>query len=260
MMLRPESSVSCALDEFGEPNFPNCGSGPVIRRTPEELGIPRTVKDAAAPRRRDLLPDRDPPPRGRGHSSTIGALRLRRDRPTPVRVVRGVQVRMPACSVMGAEMIDGFAAEAAGKTEGEQVAGRAASAERDARMLADMASMSVDQVAAKYGVSKATVYDVRYKARKAGRDVPGAVPEVVANGGARRTARKPAALARTIDVDPQREGTASALLGSPPRACATVCAVSVELSAQEVSRIFARLNSAQQTAFVSAGLKAALLG
>ena len=43
MFLRPESSVSMGTNVDGELVFACDRSGPVIHRTPEELGIPRTV-------------------------------------------------------------------------------------------------------------------------------------------------------------------------------------------------------------------------
>jgi hypothetical protein len=45
MTLRPESSVSAGIDEYGELVFACDRPGPVIHRTPEELGIERTVPD-----------------------------------------------------------------------------------------------------------------------------------------------------------------------------------------------------------------------
>lgn len=42
--LRPESSLSSFINEFGEEVFAGDRPGPVIHRTPEELGIPRTVR------------------------------------------------------------------------------------------------------------------------------------------------------------------------------------------------------------------------
>src|SRR6185312_12065940 len=124
MTLRPESSVAVALDAFGEPVFPNCGNGPVRHRTPEELGLPRVVPDAPAPRRvLDVRPDWSGMRKVR-RNVTMRERKLKRDRPrtmetlrapqtlratearpAPVVVRGGEEVVLPARAVMGAEMI-----------------------------------------------------------------------------------------------------------------------------------------------------------
>jgi hypothetical protein len=56
MTWRPESSVSSGTDEYGELVFACDQHGPVVHRTPEELGIPRVVADRPATRK-TLSPD-----------------------------------------------------------------------------------------------------------------------------------------------------------------------------------------------------------
>lgn len=58
--LRPESSVSCAYNEWGEEVFAGDRSGPVIHRKPEELGIPRVVADAPRSASNIVPPEIDP--------------------------------------------------------------------------------------------------------------------------------------------------------------------------------------------------------
>jgi hypothetical protein len=57
MALRPESSVSIVFDEWGVMGFQGDAPSPVVHRTPEELGIPRTVRDVAPPPRLSVKPD-----------------------------------------------------------------------------------------------------------------------------------------------------------------------------------------------------------
>lgn len=54
--LRPESSLSIAKDEYGNLVWAGDRSGPVIHRTPEELGIPRVIPPDP-PRRKEIRPD-----------------------------------------------------------------------------------------------------------------------------------------------------------------------------------------------------------
>lgn len=57
LTLRPKSSVAVGFNEDGEMVFTCDGHGPVIHRTPEELGLPRTVADCAGENRRSVRPD-----------------------------------------------------------------------------------------------------------------------------------------------------------------------------------------------------------
>lgn len=57
MLNRPESSVSVGKNEYGELIFSCDDNGPVIHRTPEELGIPRVIPDVSVSRRFAPRPD-----------------------------------------------------------------------------------------------------------------------------------------------------------------------------------------------------------
>ena len=247
MALRPESSVSCDLDEWGELVFAGDRSGPVIHRTPEELGIPATVADVAE--------KKAPAPfwedgRGQGSRSAVSQARAHRDHKPTLQTIVGVQVRMAPFAVMGAEMIDGFAAEAAKKEEARMPKGKFGAKtppEICEKILAD-SELTLKEAAAKYGVSISTVSLIRLCGR-AGAKAAYAKP-----------GRKPASTApRAIEVDPERPGSAAALI----KACeqvdaAATPAVRLELTLTEAEAIVARLDPLHKAAFLAAGLKAAL--
>lgn len=72
--LRPESSVSVAINEWGEEVFAGDAPGPVIHRTPEELGLARVVPHVPPPPRLTIRPDFDERPR-RGSMREAGVKR-----------------------------------------------------------------------------------------------------------------------------------------------------------------------------------------
>jgi hypothetical protein len=57
--FRPESSVSVGLNDLGEEVFGGDRPGPVRRRTPEELGIPRVIADRQPGRLMPYAPNAD---------------------------------------------------------------------------------------------------------------------------------------------------------------------------------------------------------
>lgn len=73
MVLRPESSVGAAMNENGELVFAVDHRAHVVHRTPEELGIPRTIPDRPAARDLTRTPDR-------GHHTTDPGLKMDRPR------------------------------------------------------------------------------------------------------------------------------------------------------------------------------------
>lgn len=117
MAVRPESSVSLELNGYGEIEFACDRPGPVIHRTPEELGIAREVKEVQprGPSWFKPSPDfgrgslaRDVRRRAKPAKASVSA-----DVEEPLRVIGGEAVRMPVRAVMGAEPLDGFIAERA---------------------------------------------------------------------------------------------------------------------------------------------------
>jgi len=62
MDFRENSSVAPRRDEFGELVFGSDCNGPVIHRTPEELGLARVVKDAMPPRQVSTWVEREERP------------------------------------------------------------------------------------------------------------------------------------------------------------------------------------------------------
>jgi hypothetical protein len=94
MLNRPESSVSVGKNEYGELIFSCDNHGPVIHRTPEELGIPRTIAGALpvvrkrtevsrpeVERLRAMLPHRRVPVAG--DPATLGKAALRKTEKQP---------------------------------------------------------------------------------------------------------------------------------------------------------------------------------
>ena len=268
MRERLESSVSPDMDEWGELCFPGVNHAAVIRRTPEELGIPRIVSDTPAivtPRMAAIVasvPEALRTARWPAHAdleTTERRLGPRSAEPrkakTPrvrLRRIKGVAVRMPANAVTGAEMIDGFAAEAAEMKERGMPGGkfeRPMSALK-LKVLAEPDAKVADLVA-RLGASKSQIYNWRYSAKRKA----GAVTRP------KKPGTKLAVGARKIDVDPHRLGTAYALISALARRDASTAAVvRVELTHGEVASIIGKLSYEQRGAFLAAGLKAAILG
>lgn len=292
-VLRPESSVAVRRDEYGDVQFACDGNGPVISRTPEELGIPRVLPPDESTKRLSIWPAEWPAEASRaakkhaeryGESRGVldGALATRKRasasvRPdAPLRTIRGVDVRLPAHAVMGAEMIDLLAAEASaeasvsvGAEEKQMPLGKygvKTPPEIAEKIVNDPDGLKVHELAAKYGVSVSTVSALRVRAKKARAGEtppPKRVGRAPGSGGSSNSsaALAPAGtgLARGIDVDPQRPGTAAALIEALQRHDAAV-AIRFEMTPPEVAAVFARLDGEKRQAFLSAGLKAALLG
>jgi transposase-like protein len=232
--LRPESSVSVNLDEFGQVVFAADRNGAVIHRTPEELGLPRVV--AAAP-----------PPAKREERTPAEVEHLRRQlRKAPLRVIHGEPVRVAPMAQMGAEMLN----EVGGTV-------MATAAEIKALVMAEPMDSPVADVMAKCGASQQQVYQWRYEARKKA----GLVPQKKSSPKKAKPAKVKSAGMQRVDVDPQRPGTASALLGALAKQDAAAERIKLELdvSLAEVAHIIGRLDVVQRQAFFAAGIRAALL-
>lgn len=288
MSFRPESSVSVSIDEYGELHFASDVHGAVIHRTPEELGIPRTV------------PARDPRPSWWGPSSPATAWtgppkraerteaeqnRIRRAMgKAPLRTVSGVRVRMPPNAVMGAEMIEPLAKEIAEEIASEGLEGSGetpavlmaskevesgreeqgmpqnkTSAEIRQRVIEVGFAKSAEEVARENSISPSTVFAIRKEAGLiAGR---GKRPQRL-NGQHEAKAAKLAqsiSLARPVEIDAQRPGTAASLFGALARIDAQPMAVTLQFTQDELGGILGRLNETQRAAFLSVGLRAVLL-
>lgn len=277
MGLRPESSVSVSRDEYGELVCDGERPGPVIHRTPEELGIPRVIAPDP-PKRLSIWPDgwpveahrtakrhaeRHGSPRlmgANGSPSVTGNAAARAAREAPLRMIKGVAVRMPADAVMGAEMIDLLAGEAERESlkEGKMPRGKygvSTPPEVAAQIVANVDGLRMPELAVKFGVSISTVSALRLKAKQAN-----------GWGKVRKPQKNATALARPgniqpIAVDPGPPGTASSLIGAlAARDAAAAPAVRLELTEGEVVGIVARMSGEQRSAFLAAGLKAAILG
>jgi hypothetical protein len=165
------------------------------------------------------------------------------------RVVRGVAVRMSAHAVMGPEMLDELA-EAGGRVEEAMPRGVKIAEDVREKIVAEPASLGHADVAAKYGIPVTTVHGIRWRAG------------VVCKRG-RRSAKAglSSGPVQRVEIDPQRPGTAAALMRATDKVDAGQMRVKVELelSQAEIDRVLDRLGPGQRIAFLSAGLRAALL-
>lgn len=100
---REESNTRVEMNEFGELYFAGDAPGPVIHRTPEELGLPRVIP-AQPPPLKLINADWQPPA-----PSTVRTRRMKRDpvrrgryRVAP-REIQGVEVVLPPHAVMGGD-------------------------------------------------------------------------------------------------------------------------------------------------------------
>lgn len=121
----------------------------------------------------------------------------------------------------------------------EQIAAiRAATSERAA------------ELAKRLGIEPHLVYYYRAKWKK---EESGATP-------AKKTAKKPMSLARPVEIDPKRNGTADALINALSKIDRQAgVKIELTLSHAEVAHVLEGLDTVQRTAFLSAGLRAALL-
>jgi hypothetical protein len=99
---RDGSSVQVTQNVWGEVEETGV-LGEVVTRTPEELGLARIVADVPVVKERPRV---DADWNVGRMTSPMKSAGVKRDRPAQLRTISGVQVRMPANAVMGAEFID----------------------------------------------------------------------------------------------------------------------------------------------------------
>ena len=212
---RTESSVSLGIDEYGETVFMGDKPGPVIHRTPEELGIPRVIL-AEKPVAR--------PPDPEQRRKAIAEPRKRESLPP---------APLPCVQLIRCE-------------EGERVN------ELKEKVLA-APDTPVNVLMERTGASKAQIYNWRYEARKK-------AGKVAAPKQPRPAKASPNSL-QSVTIDPQRPGTASALIDALARRdAASAVTVRLEFTESEVAALIGKLSEAQRAAFLAAGVKAAILG
>lgn len=225
---REGSTVATRLNVFLEEE--GAAAPPVVHRTPEELGIARTVKDEPPPRP-NISPDFGP--------TRISGPRRIKDVPrkTQTAFIRAGHMQ----SQQRPEEAEKAMTVTSGRKQGERVPD-----ETKKKILAEPAQASHADLARKYGVSDVTVRKIRLKG--------GVKPYVAVQR--RRTAPQ-----RSITIDPRAHGTAAALLGALDRGSAPTATVKIafELNAAEAERLIGSLTGEQKNAFLSAGIRAALL-
>lgn len=132
------------------------------------------------------------------------------------------------------------------------------------KILAEPVTESNGAVGRKYGVQEGTVWYIRKQAgirsaAKMGRPSAGMAAKPVAP--ARNAAKAPRGAMIPVEIDPQRPGTAAALLGALERIehGGERYAIQLNLSGAEIVEVICGLSAAQRAAFFSAGLRAAFL-
>lgn len=258
MPLRPESSVSVGFDEFGELVFDGDKPGPVLHRTPEELGIPRELKDV--PRVPSWFkPQRDTGPGSAGRSLAVRKVARKMQELRP-RVIGGELVAMAAGAMMGAEPLGGFIAERR-ETRGVKVDRRqpAFTADQELQLVADAKTMNIDELAKKHSIKQWKVYAVlkAHGAKSVRKPMGTGARKGVKGRALVPAARRAAASARAVEIDPGRPGSASALIDALARADDE--RLEIGFTVREVATILGRLDGARRAAFLAAGIKAALL-
>jgi len=215
---REESSVRAVRGEFGEINFPGEDSA-VVHRTPEQLGIARTVPDVRE--RKTLTPDwSDAQPSG-----TMRMAHVKRDRKPTMRTITPVARR-------AAEPDEAKQEESETVKNGEKCAFE-----------------GCDQVA--YKGRKYCTAKHAYKNKPAVKSKP-AAPKVHRETTARPVeidAQRPGTAAALMNALSKVDAGTDQVRVK----------IEIELSQAEVDRVLARLDTSQRQAFVAAGLRAALL-
>lgn len=129
------------------------------------------------------------------------------------------------------------------------------SEETKAAIAADAKTMTATQLAAKYKVGKSAIY--RALAERKGKCVRDVMGRKGHNTVLRRVAL-PTPRTVEIDLDPQRDGSASALMSALDRIDRQE-SISLQFALPELVMILDRLSEEKRRAFLSAGLLAALL-
>ncbi len=260
-----KSSVSPSFDEFGELVFACDGPGPVIHRTPEELGIPRVVVDA--PRTMSWTrPSSDTGPgslgrngqRQRARATIAGTMQQNRESAmrsverintvskaaslaakkmleAELRVVGGEPVLMPPGATMGAEPLEGFIAER--KKE---------KAMQGVKPRPDGPKCAVEGCDLLAAVGRA------YCSKKHGWK-SSYVPAAKRNALAAPKKMQP------VEIEAERPGSAAALITALDKIDGREDRITLEFAVPEVVQILLELDDGKRRAFLSAGLRAALL-
>jgi hypothetical protein len=248
-LARDESSVRPVLSEFGEFGFAK-EERPVVHRTPEELGLPAVIPDRPAPRPASTWTD------GNWEPGLMPRPGLRRDRPQTGRTIGARAMRTEATFER--------------KREADMPTGKYGYKTPDEireKILAEPPGIPARVIAERYGVGESTVWALRLRAGIAGAKRGRPMGQ---GGKAARRVRTRAPTANQnaegrvalIPVNPEPSGSAAALLGALEKldGQGERVRVELELTQAEIGRLFSGLGPAQRTAFLSAGLRAALLG
>jgi hypothetical protein len=260
MPLRPESSVSLEVNDFGELEFACDRPGPVRHLTPEQLVVPavivevprvpswirsptdtgpgsvgRAVARKGVPRRPEAPQGLDAaemeyidsrPIRGAEWdlmSHTL-AVANRKAQAAHARVIGGEPVVMPAGATMGAEPLEGFIAERR-KKEGNRMRGVKLSP--DGPKCAAEGCEFVASTGKKY-CSKKHAWKNSY------------VP------AGQRDKDAPKSSVQPVEIDPQRPGSASSLVNALAKIDAEQLQIKIDiqLTQAEVARVIERLDPA----------------
>jgi hypothetical protein len=252
--VRENASAAVTPADLGEfQELAPAAVSPVIHRTPEELGIPRTVPDVPVRRERSVRPDWNEGP----CPSPMREAHVKRDRLNRERAIvtsRGAKATMPrtvnALAVMAGAAMEELKKEKVkvSKTSYDMTS------ELNQKIAAEVATRPTAEIAASLNVPLSRVYHIRSQLRRMGK---------LKERGKRRPGRasKLAVGVRRVEIDPKRNGSAAALIHAFEKIDAGGAAekISIELSGEEAARVVARMSPLQREAFLSAGLRAALL-
>ena len=235
---RAESSVTPRVDDFGALEFPT-EQGAVVHRTPEELGVAAVVRDV--PRVASWMkPPADTGPGSAGRSivrKKVEVVIVSEQRPLPVMKLKEEKA-MPV-----------------GKF------GHKTPDEIRAKVLAEPLNLSATEVGKKYGLSCSSVWLMRKQAGLKGTARVGVHKSAAVKRAKAVEPRKTGQMI-PVEIDPQRPGTASSLMGALAKIdqANEKITVSMEVTQAEIVRFVAGLTNDQRTAFMNAGVRAALFG
>lgn len=255
MSLRPESSVSLDVDEYGEIAFMGEAPGPVVRRTPEELGLSRVVQDEAPGK---LMPWID--------QSAVWKVRRNREfadsgaqqaaRETLERLDRELSAEPEREEVRAELKAVAVAAQVEKPKEKKEKAMPIKSLitqEQIAAIKAAPDERPVD-LAKRLGVAQYQVFYFRDKFRKQA----GVRPVTVDPKRPGAQASIDRALAR-VDQATHSGPAIDKIVEAAVRDASPVAMVKLELTMDEARGLMVKLSEAQGVAFFQAGLRAALL-
>ena len=252
---RDGSNVAASQDVFGQMVFaPDVA--PVVTRTPEELGIPRTVA-SSPPVVRQARPERTEAEIERARAELGKA---------PLRMMKAGNSEQGAGSSEQAARVVAEVSEERAMPKKEVIP-----QETVEMILAEPATVSNMELSRQLGLSEYKVRTLRLAhgiRSEASRGKAGAArlkkkpPLVTKPNGSPIGDRPPKvkSMPRTIEVDPTRPGTASSLFNALAKVDAQNerMRIELDLTVQQIGLILNGLSPAKQAAFLSAGLVAAL--